>query len=191
MTVFVLDEGGTARDWSGMVHPSKKLEWNNASREWRPQTPKSGDVVLCHSLTDGAKGAVSKLADDGVFVVVVSGGGGAGTVEKKIYYRRAVVTEGCDKQFSAYFKCFREDLEAEKTPNWKLLEGPPPADALLAYHLLGLLPGDDEASQARVKLRSRALTEATVIALATGISGLADSDIDNQEKLREFLEHCA
>ena len=103
--------------------------------------------------------------------------------------RRPVLKGDEDHHFKACFAYFVKRLQQTGEPEWQLLEGPPAPDALLAYHLLGLLQEDGEAAEKRNVLRAEAELEARTIKEATG--GTADAlDLEKAEDVRAFLRKC-
>jgi hypothetical protein len=151
--------------------------------------PEAGDVLVFHEELGTLKKAVEEMGKKGVWVVAVSEDGGDDADGSTGYYqRKRGVEKPTDDHFKACFRHFVERLKVTGKPEWQLLEGPPAPDALLAYHLLRLLPDEDnEIKEARKELRAPALDEAKTIADAAEFLGWTESDIDDREKLHDFL----
>src|SRR5574337_276451 len=153
MNVYVLDreKGADRRRWSvwlGAEPPQPS--WRGPARPGGSRTwvvkPESGSLLVCHQLVDDDKPVVAELLAEGVYVLRVSRSNGKGLLDDGSYERiRPVQTS--DTAFNSCFRRFREDLEAIGRPDWSILEGPPAPDALLAYHLLDLLRGDEAADR--------------------------------------------
>jgi hypothetical protein len=193
MKVYVLDEdrSGARRSWVQMIPGIVELSWDNGRRTVAPEIPVAGSVVVCHRLSDGAFARIVQLADGGVVTIVVSGSHGTGTEgPTNLYRRHAPVGLGCDNRFSGLFARFRSALENDELLDWKLIEYPPPPDALFAYHLLSLLPSADVATGAALQaICKEAIDEAETIAGATGATELGN--IHDAERRREFLRKCS
>ena len=191
MKLYVLDEDRSRdrRSWAKMIPSVVELSWDNGKQSLAPETPAACSVVVCHRLSDGAFGGISRLASGGVFAVIVAGSHGTGREDPpNLYHRGAPVGLGCDNRFAVLFARFCTALESNGTPAWNLVEAPPPPDALLAYHLLSLMPEDASARATREALRVSAIVEADAIAEASDSPKLGN--IDDAGKRREFLRTC-
>lgn len=187
MNIFVYD-GNPGRDWQKMLGTYVPLE--RAGKCIEGGNPIAGDVVVCHRVQhESIASALLAFAGKGVFVIEVGGDSARQVPPNGNYYRRAKAVSIFDHHFKACFRFFREHLEKTGTPAWRLLEGPPPPDALLAYHLLDLLPDDEVAVEARRRLAEIAANEVRGIAEATGIPPMVK--LDNSEQRRAFLLACS
>lgn len=185
--IFVLDTKPNPRRWDQIL-PSGARRCSVSGSTISPR-PQPGDVLVFHE-DSGASGAVWMLASTGVLVVAINEGGGAGKEQPSGFYsRRRGVGRPTDNHFRVCFAQFWQRLEETNTLDWQLLEGPPPPDALLAYHLLDLLRGDDAADRAREALADAAREEAQTIAAVEGIQPLAA--IGDPVQRREFLRRCS
>lgn len=196
--VLDLDRGSDARVWNEILGTHRACNWVpsitvNGSDRVSPEPPK-GSVLICHQWSDAALRAVTRLASGGVHVVLVSLATGDGReVASGVYRRRRpVAKQPSDRHFKACFEAFLRDLDVNGTPNWKLLEGRPPPDALLTFHLLGLLPNDAEAIMQRQMLSANAIAEAKAIAEIPDGPGIPPLvALDDPQQLREFLRACS
>jgi hypothetical protein len=195
--VFVLDldsSGDTRRHWNEILDSHRECTWYaplDADRSGRVDPrPTEGAVLVCHQWDEAVLNAVKDLAKQGVVVVLVSLASDKGQqLAPGIYRRGRSVGRPTDPHFKVCFQWFIGNLEANNTPDWKLLEGPPPPDAMFAYHLLDLFLKDDpEAEDARRALRATAIAEAQAIAGATPIPPL--EKIDHAAQRRVFLRAC-
>lgn len=188
MRIFVLD-AKAGRDWANLAPGSTEVLVRGNTLM---PVPSPGDVLIFHEERGSTLEAIAEnLAATGVCVIAVSRGGGDGSVTKGIYRRRRGVEKPTDEHFRVCFGQFVEQFGAAGSPTWSLLEGPPAADALLAYHLLGLLADDAAAQSEREVLRGIALRESRTIAIANGLVELKDADLDDPERVRRFLRGCA
>jgi hypothetical protein len=185
--IFVYD-GNPGHEWQSLLGDHVVLE--RSGNQLEGGNPEEGDILVCHRVqSESVERQLRSFADAGVIVVEV----GADTAETRPaegnYYRRAKGVAVIDAHFTTCFRFFREQLQRPGMPAWQLLEGPPPPDALLAYHLLDLLRGDNAADRAREALVDDARKEAQTIAAAEGIPTLAA--IDDPVQRREFLRTCS
>lgn len=193
MRVYVFDSeirDGHRRKWSELVGDHVTLKWK--ARGLAGGEPSRGDIVVCHRVETYAQAVIEDLARNGVFIIHVSGYDSVSQkAESDNVYRRArrVTTSPNDMHFSACFKFFRMSLQEHGSPDWRLLEGPPPPDALLAYHLLCLLPGDSAAEAICNQLSNLALAEAGAIATLNPNAEPLD-DLDDPVKRRAFVLAC-
>lgn len=81
-----------------------------------------------------------------------------------------------------------ELLQPHDVIPWEQLEGQPPPDALLAYHLLCLVE-DGVQDDDRERLKRVALAEADAIASTRGIPRL--TDIEDVKIRRDFIRNCS
>lgn len=184
MAVYVLDTAG-GRDWPQVVPESLQLDVVRGELDPEPQP---GDVIVFHEEGGALLTTVQGLAQRGVQVVAVNEGGGEGEeVSPGFYRRRRGVGKPVDAHFRSCFVHFFKQLKATGQSNWALLEGPPAPDALIAYHLLGLLPEDAEAMAARRQLVGAALEEGKVIAEANELPTPTETEIQDRQYLRELL----
>lgn len=192
MKVFLYDGNPGQHEWDELLGERTELQWDgeNLCSEGERPLPGAGDTLICHRVQlEEIECQIKNYAANGIFVVEI--GGDTRKLGQPIgnYYRRARGVGRTDHHFRACFRFFLERLEAMSTPEWHLLEGPPPPDALLAYHLLALLPDDHAAIEARQELAATAIAEAQSIAEATGTPALAQLE-DAQER-RTFLKQCS
>lgn len=196
--VLDLDRGSDARVWNEILGTYRTCNWvpsitANESDRVSPEPPK-GAVLICHQWSDAALCAVTRLASGGVYVVLVSLAPGDGRELASGVYRRRrpVAKRPSDRHFKACFEAFLRDLDANGAPDWRLLEGRPPPDALLAYHLLGLLLNDPLAITKRQMLSANAIAEAKAIAEIPDSPGIPPLvALDDPRQLREFLRACS
>ena len=192
-TYFLDLKGG--RLWARMFRSITEVIWNpgetGARGEVAPR-PRPGEVLVFHEQEGPIGAEVRELAAQGVLVIAVSLGGGDGAEITDGYYRRRRgVDKPTDAHFEACFSRFIEHLEQTGAPDWRLLEGPPAPDALLAYHLLAILTGDPEADRELKAVRAKAVGQAEAIATIMGLDPAKHlGDIDKPEKRREFLREC-
>lgn len=200
--VYVLDrqQGQERRPWNRWLagYDVRAPSWMAPAKPGDARTwidkPASGAVLVCHQLDDGDRPVVDELLRDGVFVLRVSRTPGDGLLKDGSYARKKVV-QTADASFATCLRRFVDDLKETGRPNWLLIEGPPPPDALLAYHLLALLAGDPDADKEREALRPKALREAEDIATILGLGsekGLTDFEDPEKgaERRRAFLREC-
>lgn len=194
--VFILDGEGNGRDWNGLLPGHDSLQWNvgigGRPGAFYPERPTPGSVVVCHQISDSARAAIAGLSGEGVHVVHVSLAQGKGLRDDGTYERRRSVEKTSnDTLFARCFALFLRDLGKTRIPKWELLEGVVP-EHILAYHLCGLL---DESSAKRLQaaLREVAEIEGEVLAELSpaGKSAWSNENLDNREKLREFLREHA
>lgn len=200
ITVYYLDlkpqEDSVRRRWEELLPGAKKLRWVPGTRS-QPlgrlaDGPKPGDVLVFH---EEELAEVVALSRQGVRVIAVNQGEDSrGLGPDGIYYRKRGVakpTVGYDTQFAACFANFLIRLD-EGLLDWALLEGPPAPDAMLAYHLLGLLRDRDQADSERAARRRQATEEAGMIMSAhSGGGKIAPLNMDDAEAVARFLESHA
>lgn len=189
MLVFVCD-GNPGHEWQKLLGDHVRLyqRGNNLVRDPAGNLPVLGDILISHRIQDPViRQRLEGFSVAGVVVVEVGTDSSESKLPASNYYRRARGVTKVDPHFAACFGCFREDLASRGYPTWALLEGPPPPDALLAYHLLGLLQGDPDAATERRRLAEYATKEARTMAEATGIDSL--DNLDDAEARRRFLKN--
>lgn len=184
MTLFVLDDKG-GRTWQAIAPQAKELLVDDKRVVG---TVPSGDVVIFHEESGTLAAQAKDFAKHGAIVIAVNLAGGDGKEQIKGYYqRKRGVDKPVDPHFSACLRSFITHLERAAEPDWSLIEGPPAPDALLAYHLLGMLPDDADAVSARRDLLGAALEEGRVIAEANELPTPTETEIQDRQYLRELL----
>lgn len=180
----------SSRDWQELLGNHTVLSWDGVQLAGGDPAP--GDVIVSHREPSDVRAVFETLAKNGSFIIYVRQhdireGGPQG----KTYKRKKGVGKRTDPHFAACFNFFLRRLHDSGQADWELLEGPPPPDALLAYHLLGLLPAaDKDASALREALVETAKAEVQAITKVNpSIPPLASFDDPNQR--REFLRMCS
>lgn len=123
--VFVLDRdtGDSKRRWAEIIPGSRELNWNQDRQVWQPERPRPGNVVVCHLLGNLDRAATDLLATEGVRIVIVSQSSSEpSSPAQNVYRRGAGVGRPTDETFSRLFLRFRQDLEENESPAWRLLE---------------------------------------------------------------------
>jgi hypothetical protein len=190
MSLFVYDGSSGTHAWSDLLGGGRFTNLERQGDALVGGEPTAGDVIVCHRVESPAVARrLQELAACGVVVVEIGTDGAAETTPQGNYYRRARGVGMTDPHFKACFAHFTHVFSSTGKPDWQLLEGPPPPDALLAYHLLGLRRDDEEASTRRQALRVEALQEARTIA-AVGDMSFEEADIDDPAKVRDLLKGC-
>ena len=188
--IYVCDsERGSARrrPWQNLVGAHVDLYWDGSQPSGG--TPTQGDIIVCHGPREELKSWLETLSQNGVFVINVRQNDVPRVAPVGNCYTRAKgVGNPIDIQFAACFSYFVTCLEESGIIDWELLEGPPPPDALLAYHLLDIL-ADPMAVDAREALAGVANAEAHAIASASnGIQPLRN--LNDPAERRQFLRMC-
>lgn len=189
--IYILDEDMATgrRVWSDFVWDFERCHVSSSLRgdSICPRVP-DGEILVCHDLSQSAAKLVHACAKRGVLVIIVNAGGGQGwSNDGLIYHRKLPVSKPVDHAFGVCLAAFARHLAEKKQADWTLLEGPPAPAALMAYHLLGLLEGDDRPKDLEQTALEEAKAEVTEIARATSIEPI--KDLHDREQRRQFLQN--